>query len=135
MGACQSRVSHAIIAAIEKRQVLLIENKMSNYFFIVFLITIVAVRVLIFLHPVPAPTIGKFRTHHYMFGIIGVILGLLFNSILIYAIGLGLFVDELTYLLMRGKSHEDNYSKTSLLGTLLFIIIVFLLKDYLLFFM
>lgn len=86
-------------------------------------------RLFLFLHPIPAPTIGKFRTHHYMFGILGVILGLITGSLVIYAIGLGLFVDELTYLLMGGKTHADNYSKISLMGTLFFIILVFIFRN------
>jgi uncharacterized membrane protein YdjX (TVP38/TMEM64 family) len=66
-----------------------------------------------------------------MYGILGIIIGLISSSIIVYAIGLGLFVDELTYVLIGGKTHKDNYSKISLIGTLCFIIIVFILKNYL----
>ena len=104
---------------------------MSNYFFLTFLATVAITRLFIFVYPVPAPTFGKFRTHHYMYGLVGILAGLVLHSVLIYAIGLGLFIDELTYLLMRGKDHQDNYSKISLLGTLFFVIIVFVFKDYL----
>jgi len=69
-----------------------------------------------------------------MYGLVGIFAGLSFHSIMIYAIGLGLFVDELTYLLIRGKNHKDNYSKISLLGTLFFAIIVFIFRKYFLFF-
>ena len=69
-----------------------------------------------------------------MYGLISIFAGLTFHSVMIYAIGLGLFIDELTYLLIQGKNHKDNYSKTSLLGTLFFIIIVFVFRKYLLFF-
>ena len=98
---------------------------MSNYFFLIFLATVVITRIFIFIYPIPAPTFGKFRIPHYMYGLVGIFTGLAFHSILIYAIGLGLFIDELTYLLMRGKNHKDNYSTISLLGTLFFVIIVF----------
>ena len=70
--------------------------------------------------------------HHYMYGIVGIIAGFLLHSVIIYAIGLGLFVDELTYLLIRGKDHKDNYSKVSLLGTAIFVLLVFLFQNYLL---
>ena len=69
-----------------------------------------------------------------MYGIVGILFGLIIHSVIISAIGLGLFVDELAYLLMRGKTHEDNYSKISLLGTAVFVIIVFLFKNYLILF-
>jgi hypothetical protein len=68
-----------------------------------------------------------------MFGLAGVFLGIAFSSLTVFAIGLGLFVDELAFLLMRGKTHEDNYSKTSLLGTLFFVAVVFFIQEYLLF--
>ncbi len=106
---------------------------MSTSFFLIFLITIVVTRLFLFLRPIPAPTIERFRMHHYMFGILGIILSLILRSPLIFAIGLGLFVDELTYILIGGKTHKDNYSKVSLAGTLLFVIMVFILKDYLLY--
>jgi hypothetical protein len=106
---------------------------MSTYFFFIFLITIFATRLFLFLRPIPAPTIGKFRTHHYMFGLLGMVVGLFTHSVLISAIGLGLFVDELTYILIGGKTHADNYSKISLLGTLFFIVLVFIFRNNLIY--
>ena len=103
---------------------------MSSYFFPTFLATVAITRLFIFIYPIPAPTFGKFRTHHYMYGLIGIFVGLAFHSVMIYAIGLALFVDELTYLLIRGKNHNDNYSRISLLGTLFFVIIVFIFRNY-----
>ena len=100
-------------------------------FFLIFLATIIITRIFVFLYPIPAPTISKFRIHHYMYGIVGIIVGLLTSSVFIYAIGLGLFIDELTYLLIGGKSHQDNYSKISLIGTFIFVILVFIFQDYL----
>jgi hypothetical protein len=69
-----------------------------------------------------------------MYGIVLVPIGLLTQSIILFGIGLGLFIDELTFVIMRGKSHEENYSKTSLFGTMGFMILVFLLRNYLVFF-
>jgi len=66
-----------------------------------------------------------------MYGALGIIAGLIFKSISVYAIGLGLFVDELTFILIRGKNHKDNYSTASLIGTAIFVLIVFVLKDHL----
>lgn len=104
---------------------------MTNYFFIIFILTILCTRLFLFLHPVSGVTIRNFRTHHWMYGIISIFFGLIFHFLLIYGIGLGLFVDELTYLLIRGKNHKDNYSLKSLIGTLIFIILVFVFKNYL----
>ncbi len=103
----------------------------SDFFFVIFFATILITRLLLFIKPIPSPTVGHFRIHHYMYGVVLIMIGLIFHSVLLFAIGFGLFIDELTYLLMKGKNHEDNYSKVSLVGTLIFIILVFLLKDYL----
>ena len=101
----------------------------SDLFFIIFLTTILVVRIFVYLKPIPAPTIKGFRTHHYMFGIAGIIFGLAIHSAWMSTIGLGLFVDELTYILIGGKSHQDNYSKMSIAGTLFFVIIVFIFRN------
>ena len=103
---------------------------MANQFFLIFLATILLTRIAVYLRPVPSPTIGNFRLHHYMYGIALIIIGLIISFMPVYAVGLGLFIDELTYLIIRGKTHEDNYSKKSLVGTIFFIILVFFFRDY-----
>ncbi len=66
-----------------------------------------------------------------MYGIILIILGLLFKILTIYSMGFGLFVDELTFILMKGKTHKDNYFSKSLIGTFIFIIMTFIFREYL----
>ena len=63
-----------------------------------------------------------------MYGLLDIAASLLVHSLILYAIGLGLFVDELTYLLIGGKTHKDNYSAISLTGTLAFIAVVYVFK-------
>jgi hypothetical protein len=103
----------------------------SNQFFLIFISTITVIRIFLFLKPIPAPTIKEFRIHHWMYGLTGIPISILLGSVVLYAISLGLFVDELTYLVIRGKNHEDNYSEISILGTVVFVIIAFLFRDYL----
>ena len=102
-------------------------------FFPLFLVTIVITRVFVYLKPIPSPTIRGFRTHHYMYGIAIAIIGAFAHNIILYAIGLGLFIDELGYLLINGKTHEDNYSKPSLILLAIFVILVFLFREQILF--
>lgn len=102
---------------------------MDHIFFFVFLITIILTRIVLYFHPTSSPTFVKFRLHHYMYGIVLIIFGLIFHKLLLYGIGWGLFIDELTYLLIRGKTHADNYSTASLIGTIIFMIIIFILKS------
>lgn len=106
---------------------------MVEDFFLIFVATIFIVRVFLYFKPTPSPSIAGLRLHHWMYGLIGILAALLLGSLPLYAIGIGLFVDELTYLLIGGKTHEDNYSRSSLAGTFFFVLAVFLLKDYLVF--
>ena len=103
----------------------------ENYFFLVFILTIIATRLFLYFKSTPAPTIKGFRLHHWMYGLLLIPVGIIFKDVIIYAAGLGLFVDELTYIIIRGKNHKDNYSRTSLIGTLIFIILIFFLRSYL----
>jgi hypothetical protein len=103
---------------------------MTNEFFTIFLCTVLITRIFLYFNPKPAFTIKNFRTHHWMYGLIGIIIAVIFHSVVLYAIGLGLFVDELTYLIIGGKNHTDNYSVTSLFGTVVFIILIFFLRNY-----
>lgn len=104
---------------------------MANLFFLIFGLTILLTRIILYFRPTPSPTIIGFRLHHYMFGIVMVAISLPFEWLYLYAVGLALFVDELTWLIMRGKNHTDNYSWKSLVGTALLTALVFLLRDYL----
>lgn len=106
-------------------------TRMANQFFFIFLATIAFTRIALFLHPVSAPTIGLVRTHHYMYGALLALFGLAGGIMPVFAVGMGLFVDELTYVMMGGRTHQDNYSSISLVGTLLLVLVVFVLRRYL----
>lgn len=108
---------------------------MFSYFFLVLMTTVLVTRVFLYFCPIASPTVRGFRLHHYMYGIVGMVLGVTFNALTLFAIGLGLFVDEVTFILMGGKTHEDNYSKTSIVGTLIFLIIIFFTQTHLLSFL
>lgn len=68
-----------------------------------------------------------------MYGIVLTLAGIIFSSIFVFAIGLGLFVDELGYLMMGGKTHKDYCSKISLILSGLFIILVYFFREQLVF--
>lgn len=100
-------------------------------FFTIFIVTIIITRLFLLLYPIPSPTVGDFRTHHYMFGIVIVMVGLLLKNIPLYAGGFGLFIDELGYLLIGGTTHADNYSTPSLMLLCLCIILVYINRQHL----
>lgn len=110
----------------------------ENYFFVIFISLILILRLFLYLKPTPGPTIAGFRVHHWLVGLILIVLSIaLFLTSLnkkipltFFAIGLAMFVDELTYLLIGGETHADNYSPVSLIGTLLFIIMIFVIRKH-----
>jgi hypothetical protein len=97
--------------------------------FFVVTISVSVTRLVLYLFPVSSPTILGFRIHHYMYGILAVALGLASRNLLVYSVGIGLSIDEATYLLMRGKSHRDNYSAISLIGTGVLLVVTFLARN------
>ncbi len=99
-----------------------------NQFYLVFLTVILATRLFLYLRPTPGPTVFRIRIHHYVFGIILIPIGFLAHSLIIYAAGLALLVDELTFLAIGGGTHDDNYSTLSLAGTALLCLLVFLFR-------
>lgn len=113
------------------RHCIISKHFMSDYFVLVFVVTIVVTRVALFIHPASAPTLASLRIHHYMYGLVGIAVGLAIHSIVLYAVGAGLFVDEATLLVLGGSTHEENYSAYSLLGTLLLTALVVLLAPHL----
>lgn len=107
---------------------------MATNFFLIFAVTIAITWVVLFIHPFESPKIGGFRMHHYMYGAAGVVVGLLLHSLVVFAVGLGLFIDELTSCVLLGgaPSHQKNYSKASLFGLLLFFVaVVFFFRNLL----
>jgi len=68
--------------------------------------------------------------HHWMSGLIIAPVGLFLGITFLYTVGVALFIDELTYLILGGKNYKDYFSKESLLGTFVFVVLVFLLREY-----
>lgn len=45
------------------------------------------------------------------------------------SISMGIFLDEIGFILTKGKTHEDNYSPKSFMILLFFILLLFLYKE------
>ena len=71
-----------------------------HYFFLLFLITILVTRIVLYVKAISSQTVQGFRIHHWMYGVVLVILSFIYSNIALFAIGLGLFVDELSYILI-----------------------------------
>lgn len=102
-------------------------------YYLVLLLTIIITRVWVFLFNKPSPTIKGFRTHHWMYGLLVtlILFGIskFYTNIYLLAISMGIFFDEIGYIVIRGKTHEDNYSPKSFMVLLVFILLLFIFRE------
>lgn len=103
----------------------------STYFFLIFLATIVITRVALLPRRAYCPTIIGFRLHHYMYGLVLMLISWSASNIFLFAIGLALLVDELPQMLSGKLFYGWNvyYSSKIMLGVILFMFLVFLLRN------
>ena len=101
----------------------------SDLAFLTLASAVSVIRLWLFVWPQSGPTIGSFRVHHYLVGLFLSLGGIGAHSIYLYSIGLGLFVDEIGFILISGKTHEDNYSFASLAGTLALVVVAFVSRS------
>ena len=82
---------------------------------------------------------GKFRIRHYMYALVLIPLGLYTHSTTLYAFGMGLFIDELPVVLVKGFGYrdeqwrgcEDYFTAWCVAGVFIGICVVYLLRSYL----
>ncbi len=109
-----------------------------DQYFLLTTITILFIRVFVYLFPKPSPTIKNFRTHHWMYGLLFTILlfciAKFYTNLYLLSINTGLFLDEIGFIIIRGKTHEDNYSPKSFMILLFFILLLFLFRENIIYF-
>ncbi len=108
---------------------------MSLYdkYFLFTMISIILTRILVYIFNKPSLTIKNFRTHHWMYGIIFTIILIcisgFYTNIYLLSISMGIFLDEIGFIIIRGKTHEDNYSPKSFMILLLFVLLIFIFRE------
>ncbi len=98
-----------------------------SQFFLIFLITIIVTRLFLWLTPIKGPTINGFRIHHFLYGIILMTLYVLTENIILFAIGLGLFIDEAPLFLSQKWDTKGYNSSFCYFGVVVSIITVYLI--------
>ncbi len=102
-------------------------------YFLYTLSTIIITRVLVYLFNKPSPTIRGFRTHHWMFGLLFTLIlfciSSFYTNIYLLSISMGIFIDEMGFIVILGKTHEDNYSPKSFMLLMFFILLLFIFKE------
>ncbi len=79
----------------------------GDLFFSIFLGTITAIRFFIYIRKNPGPIIMGIKIRHYMEGIILIILAFVIHDITLFALGSGLFIDEVPLILVKGPGRKD----------------------------
>lgn len=104
----------------------------DKYFLFTF-ITILITRVIVYIFNKPSPTIKNFRTHHWMFGLFFMIIlfciSSFYTNIYLLSISTGIFLDEIGFIIIRGKTHTDNYSPKSFMVLLFFVLLLFIFRE------
>jgi hypothetical protein len=105
----------------------------SNYFFLIFLGTIVLTRLVLNLKNMRSPMIYGLRLHHYMYGIILVIFSIFKSNPGMYAVGLGLFADEIPQIVPKVSVSWENYHSLKSIAVIsVIIVLVYLLQGFIL---
>lgn len=121
-----------MIGNYDKITVVVIMTLYDKYFLLT-MITIILTRVGVYLFNKPSPTIKNFRTHHWMYGLLFTIIffwiSRVYTNIYLLSISMGIFLDEIGFIIIRGKTHEDNYSPKSFMILVAFILLLFIFRE------
>lgn len=83
-------------------------------YFLCTLLTIFITRIWVYSFNKSSTTIKNFRTHHWMHGLLVTIILFcisgFYTNIYLLSISMGIFLDKIGFIIIRGKTHEDNYS-------------------------
>ncbi len=101
-----------------------------SYFLVTYSLTIVLSRVWLWFVPRHAPQIGNFQWHHWMTGVLLIVVYLIYPNLFLLAIGAALIVDQIPlFFIFKGLNWPDDcwkeyQSVSSTIGTFLVSLIV-----------
>ncbi|OGG61026.1 hypothetical protein A3C86_04180 [Candidatus Kaiserbacteria bacterium RIFCSPHIGHO2_02_FULL_49_16] len=107
--------------------------KNEDLFFLAFFLTILAVRLSVVIVPEVDILFNNIIIHHFWFGLIIAGISFLFTkhtlcTLLLLAVGTGLMMDELIFVLLGAGHDKEYWSIPSLLGVFIGVLAAFLLR-------
>ncbi len=105
--------------------------KRENLFYLVLIATILIARISIMIVPEVDIKFLDIVIHHFWFGVILMIIGLIipkqkvYPKILLYGIGTGLMIDQLIFMILGAGKDKEYWALPSLLGTIIIILIIY----------
>jgi hypothetical protein len=105
--------------------------KKENFLYLLIFLTLLIVRVSVFLIPEVTIKFLGLIIHHFWFGIILIAIGFFisrkksFPKLLFYSIGIGLFIDQLVFMILGAGTDQQYWALPSLLSAIILLIIIF----------
>ena len=105
--------------------------KRENLFYLILIITILITRSSIIIVPEVDIKYLDIIIHHFWFGVVLLIIGLIipkqnvYPKILLYGIGAGLIIDQLIFMILGAGKDKEYWALPSLLGTLIIALIIY----------
>ena len=109
--------------------------KEDNKLYLIILATIIITRLGVFLIPEVDIKMGSIIIHHFWFGIIFFLIGLLImvkykkTKMLFLGVGFGLIIDQLIFMVLGGGKDLEYWAFFPVLGTVILLVLLFLFKD------
>ena len=109
--------------------------KKENLFYLTLIITILVIRISIILVPEVDIKLFNIVIHHFWFGLVLIAIGLLIPKqktnlkLFIYAIGAGLVIDQLVFIILGAGQDKQYWGFPSLLGAIIIALGLFPIKQ------
>lgn len=109
--------------------------KRENLFYLLVIITILILRISILLVPEVDITAGSIIIHHFWFGVILFLVGLImpkrseYLHIFLYGIGMGLIIDQSVFMMLGAGRDKEYWALPSLLGAIIIASVLFPIRQ------
>jgi len=108
--------------------------KRGNLFYLILITTILITRISIIIVPEVDIKFLDIVIHHFWFGVILMIIGLIipkqkvYPKILLYGIGAGLIIDQLIFMILGAGKDKEYWALPLLLGTIIIALVIYLIR-------
>lgn len=109
--------------------------KRENLFYLVMILIILITRISIIILPEVDTKFLDIVIHHFLFGVILMIIGLIvpkqkfYPKILLYGIGAGLIIDQLIFMLLGAGKDKEYWALPSSLGTIIIVLVIYPIRQ------
>ena len=105
--------------------------KRENLFYLILIVTILITRISIIIVPEVDMKFLDIVIHHFWFGVVLMIVGLIipkqkvYPKILLYGIGAGLIIDQLIFMILGAGKDKEYWALPSFLGMIIIALVIY----------